>query len=54
MPIYFLPNGRLFAHHDDKPILKFRPIISEKLIAEFGSGPFQADQITKALDFAFD
>lgn len=54
MPIYYLPNGRLFAYYHDKPKLKFRPIISRLLIEKFGKGPFETAQVTEALCFCFD
>ncbi|WP_316763697.1 hypothetical protein [Pedobacter aquatilis] len=54
MPIYYLPNGRLFAYYHEKPKLKFRPIISHLLIEKFGKGPFSTEVITETLFFAFD
>lgn len=54
MPIYYLPNGRLYAHYNDQPKLKFRPKISRLLIEKFGKGPFTASQISDTLLFAFD
>jgi hypothetical protein len=54
MPIYFLPNGRLFAAYHDKPKLKYRPVISKLLIEKFGKKDFTTQEVTEPLFFAFD
>ncbi|WP_298498630.1 hypothetical protein [uncultured Algibacter sp.] len=51
MPIYFTPDGKLIAWYGNKPIKKYRPIISKLLIEKFSKGPFSETQITEILFF---
>ncbi len=54
MPIYFTPEGRLIAWYQKNTIKKYRPIISKKLLEEYGKGPFDESQINKILFFTLD
>ena len=54
MPIYFTADHKLIAGYDKGPINKFRPLISKELIHKFGTGPFEAEKITKALFFCLE
>lgn len=51
MSIYSTPNHKLIAWFDKNSIHKYRPIISKELIREFGVGPFETNEVTKALFF---
>ncbi|MCC9042711.1 hypothetical protein LNQ81_08405 [Myroides sp. M-43] len=54
MPIYVTPERRLIAWYKKNTIEKYRPIISEKLLTDYGRGPFDEGQINKILFFTLN